>query len=128
MVTRRTHFVWMICAVACCWVLPSLAHANSRFPNSRQLVVDPGDPSRIVVRTNFGVLVSTDAGASWSWICETAFAGTTLMQDAAIGVTRDGSILVASSAGMSRGQNGGCSWDLANGALAKQNLVDVSVV
>ena len=58
-------------ALAVCLALASgRALANGRYPNADMLVVDPGDPSHLVMRTTFGTLVSRDGGQSWRWICE----------------------------------------------------------
>src|SRR5579862_1537698 len=51
---------------------PGKARANGRLPAGHQLVVSPSDPSYFVMETAFGILVSHDAGASWSWICESS--------------------------------------------------------
>jgi hypothetical protein len=125
---KASRWTWFS-LIAFTWVvwLPRQAEANSRYPNANQLVVDPHVPSRLIVRTSFGVLVSTDAGAHWQLICETAFAGAPQSSDQAIGVTDDGSILVANKTGVSRGQDGGCSWAMGQGALAGLETVDVTV-
>lgn len=50
------------------------ASANGRFPTSQFVVVGPGaERDFIALRTTFGVLVSEDAGRSWSWHCEELF-------------------------------------------------------
>ena len=46
------------------------ASANGRYPNADMLIVDPGEPSHLVLRATFGTLVSRDGGQRWSWICE----------------------------------------------------------
>ncbi len=48
------------------------AFANGRYPNADMLVVDPVNPDHLVLRATFGTLVSSDAGASWRWVCEQA--------------------------------------------------------
>ena len=48
------------------------ARANGRYPLANQLVVGPSDPSHIAIRTTFGLVVSSDHGSTWSWICEKA--------------------------------------------------------
>jgi photosystem II stability/assembly factor-like uncharacterized protein len=106
---------------------PSVAKANGRFPTANQLVVDPADPARIVVRATIGVLMSTDAGKTWSWICESAYSRTVLLDDPAIGITADGSILVGGSNGMSRGAKDGCSFATAKGALVDKQVIDLAV-
>ena len=42
------------------------AWANGRFPRADQLVAVPGEPAELVLRTTFGLLVSHDAGVTWT--------------------------------------------------------------
>jgi len=69
------------------------ALANGRYPNADMLVVDPGNPSHLVLRATFGTLVSNDAGQNWSWICEGAIGYTD--GDPAITVLSGGRMLHA---------------------------------
>ena len=55
--------------VAALFVATPSARANGRFPGASQLVVDPSNDQRIVVRATFGVLQTTDRGATWRWVC-----------------------------------------------------------
>ncbi|MRG93938.1 MYXO-CTERM sorting domain-containing protein [Polyangium spumosum] len=105
---------------------PATSHANGRFPIADQLVVDPNDPSHIVLRTTYGVLETSDAGGAWSWICEGAvgYGGT---QDPAIGVMSDGTILAGIFEGLSISHDRGCAWDFAPAPLEKEYVIDVSV-
>ena len=49
---------------------PGRAVADGAFPDSMQLLV-PGDhPHRIILATNFGLLISENDGATWEWSCE----------------------------------------------------------
>lgn len=53
---------------------PAVARANGRFPAAQFIVVGPGDAGRtLALRTTFGVVISDDGGARWSWLCEDAF-------------------------------------------------------
>ena len=63
--------------------LPALA--NGRFPAAGQIAVDPSDPSHLVVRTTYGLTVTNDHGAHWSWVCEAAvgYSGAALRSGAA---------------------------------------------
>ncbi len=45
------------------------ARANGRFPETNQLVVEPGNPDHAVVRATFGLLVTRDRGTSWEFVC-----------------------------------------------------------
>jgi len=99
------------------------ARANGRYPIANQLVVSPGDPARLVLRTTFGLVLSEDQGASFRWVCEKA-AGFVNNEDPPIEVTADNSILVASSQALSISHDGGCAWQQA---LAELSVVDADV-
>ena len=112
--------------VALAFFAPGLSNANGRFPLADQLVVDPKDPSHIVLRTTYGILDSSSAGDSWGWICETVigYGGT---QDPAIGVLADGSILAGVFEGLSVTHDRGCSWAFVGSPLQGEYVIDVSV-
>jgi hypothetical protein len=107
--------------------LPSrTALANGRFPAAGQVVIDPGDAQHLVLRTTYGILQSTDAGSSWRWICEQAV-GLGGVEDPALGVTGDGTLLASLFEGLSVSHDRGCSWAFSAGPLDRQNTVDVAV-
>lgn len=103
--------------------LPALA--NGRFPASGQLAVNPSDPAHLVVRTTYGLTVSHDAGARWSWICETAigYGGT---QDPMMAITADGTLLAGIFEGLSVSHDRGCQWDFAQGGLKDRYVIDLA--
>ena len=78
--------------------LPALA--NGRFPAAGQIVVDPSNPTHLLVRTTYGLNVSNDGGAHWSWICESAigYGGT---EDPMVAITADGTIIAGIFEGLS---------------------------
>lgn len=100
------------------------AWANGKFPAAGQLVVDPGDPSHLVVRTTFGLLTSRDAGETWGWICESA-AGYGGNLDPGIAVTGDGTVLVGLLDGLGYAQGDTCAWHEAS-PIAGLAVADVS--
>lgn len=104
----------------------SLSWANGRFPLADQLVVDPQDPTHLVLRSTYGVLSSSDAGGSWGWVCEAAvgYGGT---QDPAMGVLADGTVLAGIFEGLSVTHDRGCSWAFAKAPLEGEYVIDVSV-
>jgi photosystem II stability/assembly factor-like uncharacterized protein len=51
----------------------AIAGANGRPPASSTITFQQGNPQHIVAGMTFGVLVSSDGGRTWSWICEAAF-------------------------------------------------------
>jgi hypothetical protein len=121
--TPRRIFVLITAAVLCA---SSAAWANGRFPRADQLVVTPGRPEQLVLRTTFGLLVSSDAGASWRWICEEAI-GFARQEDPAVAVLAGGRLLAGLSAGLAQSSDTFCSWQFAQLSEVPLELVDLTV-
>jgi hypothetical protein len=49
---------------------PLSAGANGAFPDSLQILLPSDRPQQIALSTNFGLIISDDGGASWTWTCE----------------------------------------------------------
>lgn len=107
------------------WASPP-ALANGRYPSAGQILVDAADPRRIVIRATYGVLITSDGGERWSWICEEAI-GYSGFEDPMMVITGDGSMLAGLSRGLSATHDHGCRWELAQGGLTQRNIVDVSI-
>ena len=112
------------------WFLGSLllcaspaARANGRYPIANQLVLSPSDPTRLVLRTTFGLVLSENQGKTFSWVCEKA-AGFVNNEDPPVEVTGDNTILVASSQALSVSHDGGCGWQIL---LQDLSIVDADV-
>ncbi len=101
------------------------AHANGRFPTASQLVIRPGHPEQMALRTTFGVLVSSDRAATWSFICEAAV-GYQSSEDPALSVTGGGTLLASTGEGLAVSPDG-CAWGFASDGLANQVVVDSAV-
>jgi hypothetical protein len=88
-----------------------VAFANGRFPEAQQIALAPpgGDPKLIALRTTFGIIISHDAGKTWSWICEGAL-GFTGEWDPPIAITKDGRLWVGLPDGL-RSTRDGCTSD-----------------
>jgi hypothetical protein len=101
------------------------AQANGRFPFANQFLVQDTAPDHLFVRTSFGILVSTDAGQHFDWICESliGFSGT---QDPGLAVFSDGSLSVAAFEGLFGSNDQGCSF-AENQAFAGEYVIDVAV-
>ncbi|HMI86620.1 MAG TPA: sialidase family protein, partial [Polyangiaceae bacterium] len=105
----------------------STTFANGRFPAADQLLIDPSDPTHIVVRTTFGFVESRDAGKTWLWTCEDII-GRIANSDPPFTVTGDGTVVVAVPfEGVSISHDHGCSWTRAPAPLAGQLAVDVTL-
>ncbi len=87
---------------------PPAARANGRFPKAQSIVLPAGgDGSVIFLRSTFGVLLSRDAGVTWTWMCEAAL-GFSSTWDPAIAAARDGRLWVALPDGL-RSTTDGCA-------------------
>jgi MYXO-CTERM domain-containing protein len=100
------------------------ALANGRYPAAGQIVVDPSDPKRAIIRATYGILMTQDAGQRWSWICESAV-GYNGFDDPMIAITRDGSMMAGVFDGLSVTHDRGCQWSRAKG-LEQSNVVDLA--
>jgi len=111
-------------AVALVALSPLSARANGRFPQANQLVGDPSDPARLVARTTFGLLLTSDGGATWRWVCEdvVGFTGTF---DPAITLSGSGALLAGLPDGLSHSSTFGCTWAKST-ALGKEWIVDLA--
>jgi hypothetical protein len=122
----KTRLRASLAAASFALLLPTTALANGRFPAAGQVVVDPSDPTRIVLRATYGLLQSTDSGQSWQWVCEQAL-GYNGVEDPAVGVMQNGTIIAGIFEGLTQSPDRGCSWSFAPGALAGQYVVDTAV-
>ena len=106
--------------------VPAPARANGRFPASNQVLVAPSDPNFLVLRTTFGVLVSSDAGKNWDVVCEKAvgYGGT---EDPSLALTGGGTILGGTFEGLSTSRDKGCNWAFVPGPLTQNVVVDLVV-
>jgi MYXO-CTERM domain-containing protein len=120
---KRAVFALVLTAVSAASV-PALA--NGRFPAANQLVVTPGKPDALVLRTTFGVLFSNDGGKGWDWVCERAvgYGGT---WDPPIGVFQNGTVAAGTTDGLALSTDHGCGWSFAKGTLDKHVFIDLAV-
>ena len=113
-------------AAACAILLIGAARpaaANGRFPLANQFVVDPHDPTHLVARVTFGLLNSSDGGKTWQWICEQAI-GYSGVEDPSVAVTGNGTLIAASSRGLSATHDAGCAWSRRTGRFGVDVTID----
>lgn len=111
-------------AFAVVGLVSTTASANGRFPAANQIVVDPTNANHIVVRTTYGILVSSDAGKAWDWVCEQAVEWTG-QYDPPVTLTKDGTLIAGVYDHLGVGTQGGCAWDRPP-PLETKNVIDVS--
>lgn len=118
---RRIAVVLGVLAVV--FASSSAARAHGRFPQTAQIAFHPSDPSVIVVRATFGLLLSDDGGETWRWTCFTAFGGSP-NDDPIVVVMDDGAITAASFSGLALGTDGACAWSEPSSELADRIVID----
>lgn len=121
----RKRVSWLAGFVAASTSLASTpAHANGRYPNADMLIVDPSQPSHLVLRATFGTLVSTDQGSNWLWICEEAVG---YMGDPALTVLADGSLLHAFLGNVTVSAAEGCVFNPVPFNAEGRSAIDVTL-
>lgn len=108
--------------------LPSLARANGRMPGANDMLPDPRDPERFVLRATFGVVQSFDGGKSWQWICEQVIGTSGVIADPPTALVADGTlVLLPPTGGALLSRDRGCAWASAPEPLAGQRGVDLTL-
>lgn len=105
----------LLALAALCRAAP--AQADGGFPDVRQLLLPQARPEQIILGTNFGLVLSEDAGESWLFSCEqklNAYASVYLL-----GAQPGHRIFaVTSGAGLIYSDDDSCSWTAAQGSLS----------
>jgi hypothetical protein len=93
------------------------AWANGALPSSYGILLPADKPQEIVLATNFGMIISEDAGASWLWTCEqpqTSFGYLYGVGPA----PKDRFYALSPSEGLGFSDDGSCSWKRSGGVLS----------
>lgn len=96
--------------------------ANGAFPDSLAIFVPSNRPHEIAVATNFGLLVSSDDGHSWDWVCEEVIGPMAALYQ--MGPQPSNNIFSVTEEGLARTNNMGCNWQLATGTFADYSVID----
>ena len=99
------------------------AGADGAFPDSMSLFLPSDRPERMVVGTNFGLIVSDDDGANWYLVCEQAIAANVSAYQ--LSAPPDDRLYAATPSGLGSSDDGGCSWRFAEERLAGANVSDI---
>src|SRR5258708_29849004 len=100
----------------------SSAGADGAFPDSQQILLPQGNPSQIILATNFGLVISDDAGKTWAWSCEQkASTNGNLYQLGPAPVER---LFALSQFGLVYSDDGSCSWIASGGTLSSLLATD----
>ena len=107
-------------------VAPPVAFANGRYPLAQQVLVDPSDIRHLYLRSTYGVLMSSDAGTTWAWLCESGI-GYDPGEDPTMAIVGDGSVLAGAFEGLFTTRDRGCSWR-KDDAIGQHYVNDLAVV
>lgn len=104
-------------------------HANGRLPGATGLAIHPSDNNELLLGLTYGLALTVDGGASWSWMCEQQIDGNGGNVDPAIVLTGNGSIVVLSltSGGVLVSQDHGCTFVRPPGELERNRGVDLTL-
>src|SRR4051794_3530688 len=93
------------------------ARANGALPSSYGILLPADKLQQVVLATNFGMIISEDAGKSWLWTCErpeTSFGYLYGVGPA----PRDRFYALSPDTGLALSDDGSCTWQRSGGALA----------
>ncbi len=105
---------------------PVGAAAHGRPPRIERIAFDPSDPDRIVLSATIGLIVSSDRGASWTWVCAAAFGADPTQEDPDVVVAGDGSLVLATFDGVARGEPDLCDFSFPPGPARDVFVVDLA--
>lgn len=105
------------------WGAPRTVLANGAFPFVSQLVSNPSHPEQLVLRGNFGLVVSRDGGKNWDWLCEAGMGYQNV--EPPIALLDSGAIVLALPTGVARSDETWCDFTTVPNAAGY--FVDVSV-
>jgi len=100
------------------------AFAQDSAPAVSRLIADPSDPRELALSSNFGLLLSHDAGSSWDFRCKAAlgYRG----NEPAFAILPGGTLVLGVSAGILTADKAGCEFTPGRGI--EPNVVDVAAL
>lgn len=103
------------------------ALANGRFPRAQRLTELRGDPSTLVLSATYGILLTTDRGATWRHLCELGYAFSVDEIDALAEVVGDGAMVVQVSRSLNRAPAPFCDFRPTLGGGGSERVVDFAL-
>jgi photosystem II stability/assembly factor-like uncharacterized protein len=108
-------FSLVVSSVVSCVVAPRAARADGAFPESYQLIAPADQPGKLVLGTNFGLFLSDDDGATWTWTCEQLQTMNASLYN--VGPGPLDRVLAISDMGFAYSDDGSCTWKTATGPV-----------
>jgi hypothetical protein len=94
------------------------ARADGALPLSLGILLPQDRPQQVTLATNFGMLISEDAGASWLWTCEQSPTTTSGYLYGLGPSPRNRTYALSPVSGLAYSDDGTCTWQRAGGVLA----------
>jgi hypothetical protein len=91
------------------------------------LLVDNGDPEKLVLAATYGLLVTRNRGAEWRHVCELGYAFSIDDKDPLVEIPPDGSLLVTSAHALNRSAAPFCSYQSVLGGPGTETVVDYAL-
>jgi photosystem II stability/assembly factor-like uncharacterized protein len=98
-------------------------------PGATGLAIHPTDRDQLLLGLTFGLAITRDGGASWSWMCEQQIEGNGSNVDPSIVLTSNGTLVVLSltNGGVLVSHDNGCTIERARGPLQGNRGVDLEL-
>jgi hypothetical protein len=111
------------------WLATAAAHANGRLPGATGLAVNPTDERQVLLGLTYGLALTRNGGASWTWMCEQQIEGNGGNADPSIVITSNGTLVVVSltNGGVLVSRDDGCTFERAIGPLEGNRGVDLTL-
>ena len=100
----------VVCGALLVAGLPRVALADGALPDSISILLPADQGQEILISTNFGLVVSEDFGATWTYVTEYTM-NTPCAFLYQLGPSPNNRVYVESSSGISVSGDDGCSWD-----------------
>ena len=102
---------------------PAVARGDGAFPAGQGVLVPADRPLELILVTNFGVVLSQDAGATWTWSCEQEANALGMLYQ--LGPQPRRRLFAVANQHLVYSDDLTCSWQIAGGLLAGQAVTDV---
>ncbi len=104
-----------------------VVHAHGGVPQSQAVLFDPDDADHMMVVATFGLLETTDGGATWQWICVQSIPSGRLGFTNPTVLGPGAALFLAQRDALRRSDTRGCGWSAIPAALDGSFVADVSI-
>lgn len=106
---HHSHVVGVVCLLVASSFVAVNARGNGRFPRAQRLIESATDKNLLALYGTYGLIVSSNAGASWNHVCEAA-TGTYTGEDPLLEILPDGKIVARTESALVKSGDSWCNW------------------